>query len=152
MRLKEGHKCQAANVIRKKFNSTIYTAAHSLPDGTSTHKFLITIQTKWQSQQEPVSCIILLHYFAPILLTVCLCLGRIKNNKTKLANAVFRPVEDARMARLSERILAVASSHKEPLHIPGAMEIETEKGALRTIAASQIHQFTNHPTCRTRKS
>lgn len=32
------------------------------------------------------------------------------------------------MARLSEKVLAIANSGKEPLRMPGAMEIETEKG------------------------
>lgn len=41
------------------------------------------------------------------------------------------------MARLSEKVLAIANSNKDPLRMPGAMEIETEKGELKTTVISQ---------------
>lgn len=41
------------------------------------------------------------------------------------------------MARLSEKVLAIANSNKEPLRMPGAMEVETEKGELKTTVISQ---------------
>lgn len=52
------------------------------------------------------------------------------------------------MARLSEKVLAIANSNKEPLRMPGAMEVETEKGALEITVGSQITQFIDSPTCR----
>ncbi|KAH0612111.1 uncharacterized protein H6S33_010163 [Morchella sextelata] len=52
--------------------------------------------------------------------------SRIKSNKSKLAAAVFRPVEDARTARLSAKLLALANSGKEPIRGPGEMEVEVE--------------------------
>lgn len=41
------------------------------------------------------------------------------------------------MARLSEKVLAIANSSKEPLRMPGAMEVETEKGELKTTVIGQ---------------
>lgn len=55
------------------------------------------------------------------------------------------------MARLSEKVLAIANSNKEPLRMPGAMEVETEKGALE-ITAGRITQFIDCPTRRAREN
>lgn len=46
------------------------------------------------------------------------------------------------MARLSEKVLAIANSNKEPLRMPGAMEVETEKGAPKTVVGQTTNLLT----------